>query len=132
MTISDEQWDALAIPVDLAFFFFDTHLGRIVCFYPGPAGATESRLPLDAWSMLEQANPWIQTIARDVEALLVRRRGGEYSCFIVPVDVCYELVGRIRSHWTGLSGGERVRNEVDGLFASILQKSGAPLPGGRP
>ena len=43
------QWDELEIPVGLAFFFANSVLGRTVAFYPGPAGATESELPLGAW-----------------------------------------------------------------------------------
>ena len=33
-------WEALQIPVGLAFFFRNSTLGRVVAFYPGPAGAT--------------------------------------------------------------------------------------------
>ncbi len=31
--------------------------GRVVAYYPSPAGPTESLLELDAWSELERANP---------------------------------------------------------------------------
>ncbi|MGH7539435.1 MAG: DUF5947 family protein [Gemmatimonadota bacterium] len=124
MRMSAAQWEALAIPVDLAFFFFNSDLGRTVAFYPGPAGAAESLLPLDAWSALAEANPWIRAAAPDVEALLVRRAGEEYDCFLVPIDACYELVGRIRAQWTGLGGGERVRMEIDGFFAAIRERTG--------
>ena len=37
------------IPVGMAFFFFNSALGRVTGFYPSPAGATESLLPLAAW-----------------------------------------------------------------------------------
>ena len=123
MKIAPAQWDALAIPVDLAFFFFNSDLARTVACYPGPAGAAESLLPLAAWPALVDANPWIQALAPDVEALLVRRIDEEYICFLVPIDACYELVGRIRSEWTGLGGGDRVRREIDQFFATILDKS---------
>ena len=43
-------WEALQIPVGVAFFFTNSALGRTVAFYPGPAGATESELDLDAWN----------------------------------------------------------------------------------
>jgi hypothetical protein len=126
MQISPAQWDSLAIPVDLAFFFFNTDLGRTVACYPGPAGAAESLLPLDAWPALVDANPWIRTVAPDVEALLVRRVGEEYLCFLVPIDACYGLVGRIRTNWTGLGGGNGVRREIDRFFATIVEKSADP------
>jgi hypothetical protein len=126
MKIAPAQWDALAIPVDLAFFFFNSSLGRVVASYPGPAGAAESLLPLEGWPTLVDANPWIQALAPDVEALLVRRIAHEYLCFLVPIDACYELVGRIRAEWTGLGGGDTVRREIDRFFASLLERSVGP------
>ena len=126
ISISDAHWEALAIPVGLAFFFFNAHLGRMVAFYPSPAGATESQLSLDAWATLEEGNPCIATMAPDVEALLVRRTTETYAGFIVPIDACYELVGRIRSRWAGLMGGEAVQNEINGFFATIEERSRPP------
>ena len=43
------DWDDLQIPVGLVFLFKNSVQDRTVAFYPGPAGATESELPLDAW-----------------------------------------------------------------------------------
>ncbi len=51
------QWEALQIPVAMAFFFANSTLGRFVAFYPSPAGATESLLPLDTWDEIIAANP---------------------------------------------------------------------------
>lgn len=124
MTFSASEWLALGIPVDLAFFFFNSRLGRAVAFYPGPAGAIESLLPLDQWARLASAHPWISGMAPDVEALLVRKQDGQHRCFVVPVDACYELVGRIRSHWSGFGGGDRVRAEIDGFTDAILNRGG--------
>jgi hypothetical protein len=117
---SRPAWDALAIPVDLAFFFHNSVLGRIVACYPGPAGATESLLPLDASPAL---SPWLPGLAADVEALLVRRVGGDYEGFIVPIDACYELVGRIRRTWTGFGGGDAAQEAIELFFASVGDKS---------
>src|SRR5262249_57742651 len=61
----------------------------------------------------------LTTLAADVEALLVRsvqRRGG-FECYIVPIDACYELVGRIRRRWKGFDGGEDAWTEIDAFFA---------------
>ena len=57
----------------------------------------------------------------DVEALLISRRRGrtETECWIVPVDACYELVGRIRRHWRGFEGGEEAWVEIDAFFAGL-------------
>jgi hypothetical protein len=47
--MTDAQWESLNVPISLAFFFYDSNAGRVVAFYPSPASATESLLPLDAW-----------------------------------------------------------------------------------
>ena len=73
--IDDGAWEALAIPVALAFFFRSSALDRPVAFYPGPAGATESLLPLDAWQAVLDRNPDFAATAPDVEAVIVRRDG---------------------------------------------------------
>lgn len=123
MTITPAEWEPLGVPVGLVFFVVDSHRGRTVACYPGPAGATESLLPLDAWPALVAQHPWLQRLAPDVEALLVRRTEDAYRCYIVPVDACYELVGRIRKAWAGFGGGDAVAREIDRFFAAVLQKA---------
>ena len=51
-TLDRRAWEALQIPVGLAFFFRNSEMDKTVAFYPGPAGATESELDLDAWSTI--------------------------------------------------------------------------------
>ena len=87
--------------------------------YPSPAGATESLLPLAAWNSLAERNPRLLTMQSDVEAFLVNRVGTKRDYYVVPIDVCFELVGLIRSHWRGLSGGDVVWQQVDSLFARL-------------
>ena len=55
----------------------------------------------------------------DVEALLANRVGDKRAYFIAPIDKCYELVGTIRKHWKGLSGGEEVWREIDEFFTRL-------------
>src|ERR1041384_5291846 len=98
--------DALDLPIGLAFFLRNGATGRIAAFYPSPVGPTESELPLDAWASLVAAVLPLSTLEADVEATLLRRRDTEVEAFIVPIDVAYELVGRIRRSWRGLSGGD--------------------------
>ena len=71
-TLTTAQWDALQIPVEVAFFFVNSTLQQIAAFYPSPAGATESLLPLDSWNEIVAANPELTTLRPDVEAFLVR------------------------------------------------------------
>jgi len=110
------QWDELQLPVSVAFFFRNSRRDEVCAFYPGPAGATESLLPLDAWAGIEEANPALRDLAPDVEALLVRAPDQGY---IVPIDACYELVGRLRRTWKGFDGGAEARAELDAFFAQV-------------
>lgn len=120
------QWDDLEIPVGLAFFFRNSEQDRTVAFYPGPAGATESELSIDAWKAVLESNPALATVAPDVEALLIRvpRTGaGGAECHLLPIDACYELVGRLRRCWRGFDGGQDARRELDAFFDRIARRS---------
>ena len=59
--LTPERWEDLQIPVGMAFFFYNSALKRVTGFYPSPAGATESLLPLEAWQDLTAANPILET-----------------------------------------------------------------------
>jgi Family of unknown function (DUF5947) len=122
------QWEAFQIPVGIAFFFYNSALGRVAAFYPGPAGATESELALDAWEEVVAAHPVLESLEPDVEALLVRsaRDRGEADgaeCFVVPIDACYELAGRLRQEWRGFDGGREAHQEMDAFFERVRSKA---------
>ena len=51
--------------------------GGVVALYPSPAGATESELELTAWDALCAANPVLERLEPDAEALIVNRTGDE-------------------------------------------------------
>ncbi|HEY3996817.1 MAG TPA: DUF5947 family protein [Mycobacterium sp.] len=121
-------WEALQIPVGVAFFFTNSALGRTVAFYPGPAGATESELDLKIWDAIRGADSRVGLLAEDVEALLVRvpetdgSQNGETSqpqTYLVPIDACYEFVGRLRMLWRGFDGGQQAREFIDDFFAQV-------------
>ncbi len=120
-------WDELELPVGTAFLFLNSALGRVVAFYPGPAGATESELTLQAWERVVAAAPALATLRPDVEALLVhqadQRRDQAVEAFLVPIDVCYELVGHLRTLWRGFDGGQDVRRRLDDFFTKVRTKS---------
>jgi hypothetical protein len=42
--IDDLAWEQLRIPVDMAFFFHSSAAARVLAYYPGPMGPTESQL----------------------------------------------------------------------------------------
>jgi hypothetical protein len=121
--LDDVTWARLRIPVEMAFFFHHSEVGRLMAFYPSPMGPTESRLELDAWDELVCANPVLATLEPDVEALLVNRARGARGYFLVPIEDAYRLVGLIRTRWRGLSGGAEVWREIEGFFADLASSS---------
>jgi hypothetical protein len=120
---AQEEWEALQVPIGLAFFFQNSATGRTTAFYPSPAGATESELPLEAWASLTTMVPRLASLASDVEALLIRRGDAGVDARIAPIDACYELVGRIRSRWRGFQGGDEVWREIDDFFSRARERA---------
>lgn len=108
--------ESAGIPVRMAFFFVNSRQDRPVAFYPSPAGATESLLPLAEWDELRAE---FDELEPDVEALLVN--GDE--TFLVPIDVCYELVGLVKLSWRGFDGGTAAWQAIDGFFAQLRGRS---------
>jgi Family of unknown function (DUF5947) len=128
--LSTTQWEALQIPVGVAFFFMNSSLDHVAAFYPSPAGATESTLSLDSWDEIVAANPGLATLLPDVEAFLVRsaeRQSGvadaRAECYLVPIDVCYELVGELRRLWKGFDGGTEAHAALDAFFDRVRAKA---------
>ncbi|HMI70309.1 MAG TPA: DUF5947 family protein [Solirubrobacteraceae bacterium] len=123
LELDDVSWEELRIPVDMAFFSFDSRAQRVVALYPGPMGATESLLELDAWDAIEAANPVLRSLQPDVEALLVNRARGARQQWVVPIADCYSLVGLIRTRWRGLTGGREVWEEIGRFFEELDRRS---------
>jgi hypothetical protein len=126
--LSDGQWDDLLIPIDVAFFFNSSPVGRVMAMYPSPAGAIESLLPLESWHVLVEQNEILRGMQPDVEALLANRLGpargcGEAEYYLAPIDSCFQLVGLIRTHWRGLSGGTEVWKHMATFFAGLKSTS---------
>lgn len=121
--MADQQWDALYIPVGMAFLFPSTGEKPVMAFYPGPAGATESLLDLAGWEALAQDNPVLRDLVPDVEALLINRIKQAREYFIVPIDSCYQLVGLIRSSWRGLSGGTEAQEAIAAFFEDLRMRA---------
>jgi hypothetical protein len=121
--LSDELWEQLRIPVDMAYFFYSSQAERVLAFYPSPMGATESRLELQAWEEIQQANPSIDTLEPDVEALLVNRVGGAGRYWLVPIEDCYRLVAVIRTRWRGFTGGKEAWHAIDAFFEDLDRRA---------
>jgi hypothetical protein len=121
--LTDVQWEGLQLPINLAFFIISTTAQRAVALYPSPAGVIEALPPPGAWEELLEENPTLRRLEPDVEALLVNRLGAEPEYFRVGIDDCYALVGLIRAHWRGLSGGAAVWEEVKRFFTGLKERS---------
>ncbi|OEJ49950.1 hypothetical protein BGM19_04100 [Streptomyces agglomeratus] len=121
--LDDGAWELLQIPVGVAFFFRNAALDRPAAFYPSPAGATESELNPSVWPAITDSTPLAALLEPDVEALLVRRSEGRSECYLVPIDICYELVGRMRLLWQGFDGGAEARADLEAFFRTVAQRA---------
>jgi hypothetical protein len=127
--LSDASWEALQIPVHMAFFFVNSKLdGKTVAFYPSPAGATESDLASEGFDEFMSDTPLFGQLEPDVEALLIYRLSPKVGhdideIFLAPIDACYELVGLVRSHWRGFDGGQELWEAVEVFFAGLRNRS---------
>ncbi|GAA1253369.1 DUF5947 family protein [Kitasatospora nipponensis] len=124
--LDEAAWEALRIPVSTAFLFRNAQLERLVALYPSPAGATESELEEETWQQVLGNNRLAALLQPDVEALLLRRAAGRIECYLVPIDLCYELVGRMRLCWQGFDGGAEARAELEGFFRRLAERVRAP------
>ncbi len=69
------------------------------------------------------AAPGLATLQPDVEALLVHSGDREAEAFLVPIDVCYELVGHLRMLWRGFDGGQDVRRRLAECCGDVRARS---------
>jgi hypothetical protein len=123
--LSVAEWDEFEIPVGLAFFLRSSQRGEVSAFYPSPAGATESTLDLQAWDRLTAAHPLLAATDADVEAILICRTDSGVEYFLVPIDACYELAGRMRLHWRGFDGGTEARQSIAEFLGQVRSRARA-------
>jgi hypothetical protein len=122
--MSPAEWDQLEVPVGLAFFLHSTRAdGGLTGFYPSPAGATECRLDLQRWQQLVADYPLLGLPEPDVEAALISRSDDGVEYFIVPIDACYELAGRMRLYWHGFDGGTEARQSIADFLAMVRSRA---------
>lgn len=117
----EDRWSGLGVPVRLAFFYRSSPAGGVVAVYPSPAGPLESPVDAAAWDALVTDNPTLSDLAPDVEALLVNRVNGADDAFRCSLDRCYHLIGLVRAHWRGMTGGPELWRAVEGYFARLRQ-----------
>jgi hypothetical protein len=112
--LSDAQWGAFQIPIDLAFLV--RKADGLVALYPGPAGIIQSETNKEAWTDLMDANPVLRDLAPEVEALAINRVHGRRDAWRLSIDHCFSLAGTLRKEWHGLSGGPKVWEAIEHYF----------------
>jgi hypothetical protein len=120
----DALWSALGVPVDLAFFVRHDEGSAatgpaVTAHYPSPIGTVGAEVPAESWQRLADANAGLSDMDTEVAALLSRRARnarGASEHWLLGIDDCHRLTALLRRSWTGLTGGDRVWQEVDGYF----------------
>ena len=113
------DWNELQIPVTMAFFFRNSALDRVVAGYPSPGGVTECELDLEAWDRLAVAYPLLAELTPDTEAIFVNKE----EVFLIPIDMCYSLVGELRMLWSGFDGGAEVRTALATFLTGVRKRA---------
>jgi hypothetical protein len=108
-SIDDALWDALGIPIGLAFIV--KRAGRTSVVYPGAGGPVTAELG-DLPELLAD-------VEDEVEALLINRLGPLPREYKVSIDECHHLVGLVRRQWRGFSGGGEVGAAITNFFARL-------------
>jgi len=117
--MTDAEWHSLGLPIEMAFLFHSTRNAQVVALYPGPLGVAESAVAPEAWAGLAERNPVLSELQPDVEALLVNRLRGRRAYYRAPIDQCFALVGVLRTHWQGWSGGDEIWREIDSFMDGL-------------
>ena len=100
------------------------HSRRVVIPSAGRGPATECELDLEAWRRLVAANPVLEDLDPDAEALIVNRLAQPHVHAIAPLDDCYRLVGLIKATWEGISGGTEMEATVERFFDGLRDAAG--------
>jgi len=131
---ADIEWEALGVPIRLAFFVVTGGDARPLAFFPSPAGAIELAPSQDAWNRMRAKSAAVRRMETDVEALLVHHARGEGGGdraggaivghqYVVSIDVGYHLVGLVRAHWRGFEGGPQVWKRIDAMLAELRREA---------
>jgi hypothetical protein len=113
----------LGVPVGLAFFIIQPD-GAVLAHYPSPAGATRWQVEASAWQDVISGCPALAGLVPQVEALLINTTGHRREAWLVPIDDCYRLVAVVRREWKGLTGGDRIRPEIERFFDELRRQYG--------
>ena len=117
------DWDELQIPVGLAFLFRNSVQDRMVAFYPArpapPSPSCRWRPGTGSSRPTRRSRPCGPTSRRCWCAAAAATDG--FTCHVVPIDACYELVGRLRTTLARLRRRQEAREALDAFFASVAR-----------
>ena len=132
-SFSQAQWDDLAIPVDLVFLFQQSDARRMSTRHGGSSRATPVRpaRPSPSWTSppgrrsprRTRRSPTSSPTSRPYSCGATAT--ATFTCLVVPIDACYELVGLVRQYWAGFQGGDEVWQRIDEFFDQLLARAGA-------
>lgn len=107
--------EAVCGPVQVAFAFRHSPTGTVISCALGPNGIAERILPPGT----EVCAQLFDLIEPDVEAVLCWRRPPLVEVFVVPIDQCYELVGRLRR----AQDASMLEQEIVAFFTALHARS---------
>ena len=58
-------------------------------------------------------------MAPDTEAIFVHKS----EVFLIPIDMCYSLVGELRLYWQGFDGGAEAREALARFLAGLRRRA---------
>ena len=126
--LSSAQWDALQIPVGVAFFFMNSSLNTSPRSIQAPQAppsrccrsirGIRSSMRIPIWPRLCPTSK-----RSSFAAGIVDPEAAQAECYLVPIDVCYELVGELRRLWKGFDGGTEAHAALDEFFDRVRTKA---------
>jgi hypothetical protein len=119
------DWEALGIPIRLAFFVrgAPNETGAAKAVFPSPAGPVTSSLSTEQLALLEERHGAFGALQPGVEALLVAELATCAGAFRLPIDACFRLVGLVRQKWRGLAGGAELESELAEFVQALSRKA---------
>lgn len=121
--MAERHWQALGIPVSLAFLYATDSGSSAFSILPSPGGPVRSEIESGAWEALVRENPVLCRMQPYVEALAVNRIKNAEEYLLVPIDECYRLIGIIRCYWQGMSGGTELQEHVAECFREWRERA---------
>lgn len=118
---TDGLWAGSGRSAKIAYLLRSSEAGHVLAVYLDPAGARESAFDLEHWKTLLTANPLLDSLEPDVEALLINRMGQEQTFYIVPITTCSQLVGLLTEQ-----GNEQEIWKDPGAFFEKIQAGASP------